>query len=102
VFHTIRIYAITGILQKLALTSLTCGGHSVGIVRSRTKVTEVFAIVTGILSSKLKANLVTPFWILSIALLSFETGLFLRPQVENLLSSTRQTDIGTNRLGAEL
>jgi hypothetical protein len=27
--------------QKLALTSLSCGGRSVGIVRSRTKATEL-------------------------------------------------------------
>jgi hypothetical protein len=31
-------------LQKLALTSLTSGGHSVGIVNSRTKGTEFFYI----------------------------------------------------------
>jgi len=28
--------------QKLALTSPTCGGRSVGIVRSRTKATEFY------------------------------------------------------------
>jgi hypothetical protein len=32
-------------LQKLALTSPTCGGHSVGIVRSRTKTTEFVCFV---------------------------------------------------------
>jgi len=31
--------------QKLALTSPTGGGRSVGIVRSRTKATEVFIII---------------------------------------------------------
>jgi hypothetical protein len=31
--------------QKLALTSLTSGGRSVGIVRPRTKATELFVIV---------------------------------------------------------
>ena len=30
--------------QKLTLTSPTGGGHSVGIVRSRTKATELFTI----------------------------------------------------------
>jgi len=34
--------------QKLALTSPTRGGHSVGIVRVRTKVTE-FSLVVGII-----------------------------------------------------
>jgi hypothetical protein len=32
----------TFIRKKLAVTSLTSGGHSVGIVRSRTKATEIF------------------------------------------------------------
>ena len=31
--------------QKLALTSLAGGGHSVGIVRSRTKATEFFFLL---------------------------------------------------------
>ena len=31
--------------QKLALTSLTGGGHSVGIVRSRTKATEISLVL---------------------------------------------------------
>jgi hypothetical protein len=67
-FHNIYIYGITCILQKLTLTSLTCCGRSVGIVRSQTQAMEF----TAILSSKLKVNLVTEFWISSIALLSFE------------------------------
>jgi hypothetical protein len=32
--------------QKLALTSLTCGGRSVGIVRLRTKTTEFFLYIS--------------------------------------------------------
>ena len=32
--------------QKLALTSQTCGGRSVGIVRSRTKATEFSLVYT--------------------------------------------------------
>jgi hypothetical protein len=40
--------------QKLALTSPTCGGRSVGIVRSRTKATELcFAILRTVLTIKL-------------------------------------------------
>jgi hypothetical protein len=31
--------------QKLALTSPTIGGHSVGIVRSRTKATELLLLL---------------------------------------------------------
>jgi hypothetical protein len=31
--------------KKLALTSLTSGGHSVGIVRSWTKATELLVII---------------------------------------------------------
>ena len=34
--------------QKLALTSPTGGGRSVGIVRSRTKATEFFLLLTAI------------------------------------------------------
>jgi hypothetical protein len=33
--------------QKLAITSPTSGGRSVGIVRWRTKATEFFIIITG-------------------------------------------------------
>jgi len=38
----IIIIIIIIIIQKLALTSPTGGGRSVGIVRSRTKATEFF------------------------------------------------------------
>jgi hypothetical protein len=36
--------ALTLYLQKLALTTTTSGGRSVGIVRSRTQVTEMFVL----------------------------------------------------------
>jgi hypothetical protein len=39
-------YATTLYPQKLALTSPTSGGRSVGIIRSRTKATELLVIIT--------------------------------------------------------
>jgi hypothetical protein len=37
-------HATPSIRKKLALTSPTCGGRSVGIVRLRAKTTEVFCV----------------------------------------------------------
>jgi hypothetical protein len=43
-------------LEKFALTSLTCGGCLVGIVRSQTKVTDVVVVVVAVLRSFIADN----------------------------------------------
>ena len=42
--------------QKLALTSLTGGGHSVGMVRSRTKATEFSFFLVSIQNASMKSH----------------------------------------------
>ena len=56
--------------QKLALTSPTGGGRSVGIVRVRTKATEFFIVRVGMCICASFSLLVRPYYIVQLNLVT--------------------------------
>jgi len=71
--------------QKLALTSPTSGGRSVGIVRSRTKATEVFFMVLARVSA---FRSVYFSWVYSF-FFSFLFNTLIPPTLDGLISNSQ-------------